>query len=469
MRHVISPRGPHARELCSTTDDRSILTRAVAYALASGYSGSGSWLDLSGNGHHAQLGSTAGADSNDPLYLTPDSGLPYVYLPGTNDNYVSAPDEAALDIVGDIDIRAKVALADWTPGATSAVISKRANNTTANSWTLEVNTSGTLVLIWRQADTTARTATSSVATGVTDGAVKWVRATLDVDNGSSVYEVKFWLSDDNVTYTQLGTTVTGVATTDIQATTATLEVGTRNAGATDPLTGKVYAFQVYASITGASKVLDVDLTGLASYNAARTTLTAASGQTITVNRASSGRKSVVVERPLFLLGTDDYFEIADHANLDFAETDSFTVCVCARVYGTTANTVYIAKKTDLTTAAGYSLDRGAGGLNPVFTIADGTNDDTDVAPVISAGIFTMVAGRRDVTADAIEGYKNGTGSGSATTDSTTATLANASVLRIGGLSGGGSEIGMEILGWALFREALSALQLAKVATAMGVG
>lgn len=63
----------------------SILSRAIAYSKASRYSGTGALLDLSGNGHHAQLGSTAGADSNDPLHL-PWAGVNYVYFPGTAGN-----------------------------------------------------------------------------------------------------------------------------------------------------------------------------------------------------------------------------------------------------------------------------------------------------------------------------------------------------------------------------------------------
>jgi hypothetical protein len=48
----------------------------------------------------------------------------YLYLPGVVSNYASAPDSAALDIVGDIDLRVKVALDDWTPAAQTALVAK---------------------------------------------------------------------------------------------------------------------------------------------------------------------------------------------------------------------------------------------------------------------------------------------------------------------------------------------------------
>ena len=66
----------------------SVLDRAVAYWAAKDYSGSGDLLDGSGNGHHAQLGSTPGADTNDPLKL-PYTGTQYAYFPGSAGNEVS--------------------------------------------------------------------------------------------------------------------------------------------------------------------------------------------------------------------------------------------------------------------------------------------------------------------------------------------------------------------------------------------
>jgi len=71
-------------------------------------------VDLSGNGHHAVFGSSVGVDTNDPLRLI-RTNENYLYLPGTNGNYVSTPDAAPLDITGDIDIRVRISLDDWMP------------------------------------------------------------------------------------------------------------------------------------------------------------------------------------------------------------------------------------------------------------------------------------------------------------------------------------------------------------------
>ena len=79
-------------------------------------------LGWGGSALNAQLGSSSGADSNDPKYLDWD-GENYVYLPGVSGNYLSVPDEAALDITGDIDIRVQVAMDDWTPAADQVLVS----------------------------------------------------------------------------------------------------------------------------------------------------------------------------------------------------------------------------------------------------------------------------------------------------------------------------------------------------------
>ena len=54
------------------------------------------WSDRSGNNHHAQFGSAAGADTNDPLFKKRD-GEPYTWFPGTSGNYISTDDVNLLD------------------------------------------------------------------------------------------------------------------------------------------------------------------------------------------------------------------------------------------------------------------------------------------------------------------------------------------------------------------------------------
>src|SRR5205807_1447707 len=116
----------------------SVLSGAEAYWKASQYSGSGALLDLSGHGHDAQLGSSAGADTNDPLFLA-YAGTKYVYLPGSAGNYLSTPDAAPLHVAGDLDIRAKVALDDWTPANDQWIVGKLDQAATHIAYALRVD------------------------------------------------------------------------------------------------------------------------------------------------------------------------------------------------------------------------------------------------------------------------------------------------------------------------------------------
>jgi hypothetical protein len=224
----------------------------------------------------------------------------------------------------------------------------------------------------------------------------------------------------------------------------------------------VYAAQIYDGIEG-TKVLDIDFTADASYNATHTTLTAVTGQGVTINRSATGLKgTVVTENVAVFDGVDDYIEIDDHARLNFALAESLTVASAVRVFGTNADLAFIAKKADLTTALGYSLGRGTANA-PEFTIGDGTNATNDVGPALTQGARSVVLGVRRVASDDIEAYSAGVGSGSPTTDASTGTLSNTGALRIGRLSGAGTAYGIhQFYTAALFRRALSAAQILRL-------
>ncbi len=239
------------------------------------------------------VGSSLAADSNDPKFLAHD-GTNYIYSPGVTGNTVSVPNSAALQITGDLDLRAYVALDDWTPATTMWLVYKIV---AADGYALAVNTSGTLSIYYNG----STIKTSTVATGAADGSALWIRVTLDVDNGASGSDVKFFTSPNGTTWTQLGTTVTTAGIVTIATGTDVLSI------TTNPFIGKMYRAQVYSDITETTKVLDVDTSVITAGSA--TSFTAVTGQTVTINRSTSGRKTVAVTQPTWLFGTDDYMEV----------------------------------------------------------------------------------------------------------------------------------------------------------------
>jgi hypothetical protein len=259
----------------------------------------------------ATAGSTTSADSNDPKYLDWD-GRNYVYTPGgavsggTPGNLIAIPDSAALDITGDIDVRCQIAPDDWTPSASMYVLSKFATGGNL-SYILQLNNTGTLNFTWSANGSTSISANSTISNTFTDGTIKWIRATLDVDNGASGNDVKFFTSDDGIVWTQLGSTVTTAGVTSIYAGTAEIALGQRNIyDANAPFVGKYFRAQILSGIDGVP-ILDVD-TSVVSTGAA-TSFTALTGQTATIYRYTSGRKTTCVTHPVWLFGTDDYMEV----------------------------------------------------------------------------------------------------------------------------------------------------------------
>lgn len=177
-------------------------------------------------------------------------------LPGVAGSYASSPDSVALSITGDIDIRMKVAVDDWTPSADMCLVAKEQTGSTI-SYRLVLNNAGKLQLGLSAAGSVVTTATSSVTTGVADGAVKWVRATWRPSDGRT----QFFTSNDGSAWSQLGTNIT-LAVASIFDSTSQVEIGTRRAGAQDPLAGKVYRAQIRNNILddGTGIIFDADFT-----------------------------------------------------------------------------------------------------------------------------------------------------------------------------------------------------------------
>lgn len=189
-----------------------------------------------------------------PSFEPVDYGkLGYIYTPGASGYFISTPDASALDITGDIDIRVKVAMDDWTPAGLTALVSK------ASSYELYVTTLGRLQFFWTANGTTYNALTSSASPTIADGNALWVRVAFDVDNGASGRTAKFYTSNDGTNWTQLGSDQTSATATSLFNSTSDLRFNTF-AGTSFMAAAKIYAASIRNGIDG-TEVFQFDVGG----------------------------------------------------------------------------------------------------------------------------------------------------------------------------------------------------------------
>lgn len=227
-------------------------------------------------------------------------GLSCLYLPGAAGNYASVPDAVALDIVGDIDVRAAVALSVWTPAVASAVLSKWTGTGDQRSWNFRVEaTTGLLRFQWSPDGTAGGviSADSTAAPTVSNRGLLLIRATLDADNGAAGNTVTFYTKPSTARnalaelrsgagWTQLGDPVVTGTATSIFSSSAGVNFGAINAGATNPLAALVLGGVVLSGIAG-SEVLVVDFT-----DPARARSLAVTGQVVTIGTSGGDRARI---------------------------------------------------------------------------------------------------------------------------------------------------------------------------------
>ena len=418
------------------------------------------WADRSGNNHHAQNGSAAGADTNDALGKTHD-GVQYVFFPGSNSNYLSIPDSAALSVTGSLDLRARIAMDDWTPAGVSDVIAKYTTTGNQRAYKLAVNTDGKLACTTSSDGTNNQTEFSSVATGFANGSRHWIRATYDVSDD----DVEFFTADgdlENPTasdFTQLGTTQAGGGFGSVFDSTAEVTLCGLNAGTAEMWAGDLYRAQIYDGIDGTLE-LDVALAD-ATQPYATFIERSVNAATVTINRSSSGLVSTIIDRDQWLFTTDDFQKIpvdADHPELDFAADEDFTLAAVFRSVDSANNVRLIDKRGSA--GSGYFINMRtseAGYRFHIFDASANTPVTTDTA--LGDQLLRSIIGRRDTTADDLDIFTDGVVDATSVTDTTTATLATSSEFRIGTSTESADHYEGALMAVALWRSALTAAQI----------
>ena len=129
-------------------------------------------------------------------------------------------------------------------------ISKWTNTGSQRSYAFGIRSSGELRYLWSTLGSDTIPVNSVSTTGFTDGTPHWIRVTHDVNNGAGGNDVMFYTSEDGATWTQLGSTITSVGTTNIFSGSALLTLSGDTLGTNTPFAGKIVKAQVYNGIGG---------------------------------------------------------------------------------------------------------------------------------------------------------------------------------------------------------------------------
>ena len=202
-------------------------------------------------------------------------------LPGRAGNYISTPDSVANSITGDIDIRAHVALPDWTTSGNKALVVKRQSGD--GSYQFYLTSAGELAF-YSGVGVGTSTANLSALPGLS---AKWLRVTRVAATGV----FNFFTSDDDVTWTALGAPVAGAAGALVD-TADIVEVGALATGTLDPVDGRIFRAQIYNGING---TLAVDFNANDFTAGGSSAVSSTTGETWTVNTSGTPFPAVIQE------------------------------------------------------------------------------------------------------------------------------------------------------------------------------
>lgn len=221
---------------------------------------------------------------NTPIRVSVPGPSSYLEILADGDK-ATTPDAAALDIVGDIDVRIDVTVDDWFTESQVVLAAKYDNTTSNRSWLLFL-ARGALSLQWSANGTTTLLASSDANPVIPASGRLAVRAVLDVNNGAGGNTVTFYTSTSvGGAWTQLGSAVTQAGTTSIFASAAVLGVADAATLSSNlpAFAGRVHAFQLRNGIAG-TVVANPDFTVQAD---GATTFVDSAGLTWTVGGAAT--------------------------------------------------------------------------------------------------------------------------------------------------------------------------------------
>ncbi|WP_393057746.1 hypothetical protein [Streptomyces sp. LN549] len=183
---------------------------------------------------------------NTPVRVSVPGSESYLALDGTTSGVATTPDVAALDIVGDIDIRVE-ATADWYAAGSQALTGKWITATSQKSYLLRIADS-TVILNWSADGATTLFASQPLPALPRRAAL---RATLDVNNGAGGFTATlYWAESLAGPWTVIGAPFSAAGVTSVYAGTAALELAPLAATSVTPLRGRIHRAEVRNGIGG---------------------------------------------------------------------------------------------------------------------------------------------------------------------------------------------------------------------------
>jgi len=212
---------------------------------------------------------------NTPVRVSALTGTTALFITGTNDGKASTPDAAALDILGDIDVRLEAEIWNWTKAAGQASFGRTEligkHTTTGNKSWLLATQDGALYFEWSSDGTNTLSAQTAFPLKISSSTGRMaVRATLDVDNGASGRTVTFYRST-SITgdWEQIGTSIVQAGTTSIFNSTSSLAIGDATGFFYETPLGRIFKAEVRNGINGtvvANPDFTIQAEGATSFN-----------------------------------------------------------------------------------------------------------------------------------------------------------------------------------------------------------
>lgn len=212
---------------------------------------------------------------NGPLAARRGSGAPLAYpdgvpLSGASGSYIWCADSAGLSFSDDIEVVARVRCTDWSIAANQTLVGKYLTTGNQRSWRMYVNTAGVPQMSGSTNGTAVVTVLVTPSVSLVDNSTVWQRWRLDLTNGTnSVATIETaadaGTNDEPPSFSANGSN-TGTALAGIFDSTAKLEIGAFNDGASERFVGRVYRVIVRRGFSGTT-VADFDsrLSGAAGY------------------------------------------------------------------------------------------------------------------------------------------------------------------------------------------------------------